>query len=357
MEFANEESLHKLRRLAARESSYVSRVEHTMHLGMMPSCIGRMRTSVSQILNDKLRKYDQTLDGIIVGYENVKLVGGVGHAVINSSLLHVNIHALFYVFRPRVDVILSGVVVKCSGLRATCMLHDVFTVFVSLDEALRSLVRPSAVICFRVTEVDLCAAIPLVIGHMDPDIWQKDVSESRQEELQSPADSGVSCNEEESSGPFLFGVAVAPILPQSKYRRQLNEKSQKRDGQRRQSSLNRSSESQHIRFPSDGAPTLSLPPPSGLAASSISSTPSALPAADVLSVDCFVHDRTRMDAPPETPRAGKVAGGSLGAKKRRRQFSPVQQECYAETVTASLPSSPTTLSGSQKPSKRRKHGH
>lgn len=69
-----------------------------------------------------------SLNGIVLGYENVRLLSDVGELNYDNCFVHVNVLADFYIFRPTVGSQLHGVVNKKSKDHVGCLVFNHFNV-------------------------------------------------------------------------------------------------------------------------------------------------------------------------------------------------------------------------------------
>ncbi|XP_037069922.1 DNA-directed RNA polymerase I subunit RPA43-like [Pollicipes pollicipes] len=168
-ELSNEGNIPLLHELAQKKDSFIEKVTQTMHVGLLPGALGKLKTGIYDALNNKLRQYSPQLDGILVGYDNVALLGNGGHMIPGYFHIHVNVKADFYVFNPQVGGVLTGTVLTKSGVTATCLTNKVFTVFVRFPPHLRNSVQLHQDISFTIEKVDLLSQIPCVTGVLNAD--------------------------------------------------------------------------------------------------------------------------------------------------------------------------------------------
>jgi DNA-directed RNA polymerase I subunit RPA43 len=65
-------------------------------------------------------------DGVLIAYNNVKIVDRVGRILDEAPYIHFNIQADFIVFKPTVGCRLKGVVNKKSPNHVGCLVHRCF---------------------------------------------------------------------------------------------------------------------------------------------------------------------------------------------------------------------------------------
>ncbi|KAF5286109.1 hypothetical protein FQA39_LY16392 [Lamprigera yunnana] len=109
------------------ESSCVVVQEENYHLALHPFHLTNITSSIRDILGEGVAKYNKKLSGILLGYENIKLLSQ-GTIVDDSFFVHLDISANFYLFKPEVGKVLTGVVSKKSVDHVGCLLYTIFNV-------------------------------------------------------------------------------------------------------------------------------------------------------------------------------------------------------------------------------------
>ncbi|KAG9493568.1 hypothetical protein GDO78_001456 [Eleutherodactylus coqui] len=73
---------------------------HRRHLALSPKYLHQKRSGIKELLSAELLKYNVGLAGVLVAYDNIKLVGGLGDIHDDIGFIHVNIEADFVIFQP-----------------------------------------------------------------------------------------------------------------------------------------------------------------------------------------------------------------------------------------------------------------
>lgn len=122
----------ELTKLVEDESSCVSVVNSIFDLELFPYHLADISGSIKDLLTDKITIYCKRLDGILLGYKNLTLLTPQGAIVADSCYIHVSVEGDFYVFRPKVESILTGVVNKISKNHINCLALKVFNISVPI---------------------------------------------------------------------------------------------------------------------------------------------------------------------------------------------------------------------------------
>ncbi|KAJ8943166.1 hypothetical protein NQ318_008030 [Aromia moschata] len=72
------------------------------HFSLHPIQLNDFGQSIKDILNQGIAKYNKKLDGILLGYQNVKLLSDKGLIVNDSCYIHMDLMAEFFVFKPEI---------------------------------------------------------------------------------------------------------------------------------------------------------------------------------------------------------------------------------------------------------------
>lgn len=98
------------------------------HLALHPFQLDNINSSIKELLNKNIARYCRHLNGILLGYDNVKLLSSDGLICDDSCFVHTDIEADFYVFKPEIDSTLQGVINKISKDHVACLVHKTFTI-------------------------------------------------------------------------------------------------------------------------------------------------------------------------------------------------------------------------------------
>jgi len=118
----------QLRLLAKTPGSAIHLVSDVkVHVALDPGYINNIETGVRISLNSKLHEYLQDLQGILMGFENVKRKSS-GILCGDNPFLHLDVKAKFFVFRPVVGENLFAIVTTKSAGNLGGVVHDVFDI-------------------------------------------------------------------------------------------------------------------------------------------------------------------------------------------------------------------------------------
>lgn len=104
-------------------------MEHAKeHLALHPFQLDNISNSIKELLNKNIARYCSHLSGILLGYDNIKLLEPDGVICDDSCFVHTDIEADFYVLKPEIDSTLQGVITKISKDHVACLVHKTFTI-------------------------------------------------------------------------------------------------------------------------------------------------------------------------------------------------------------------------------------
>lgn len=88
----------------------VKKIRAVESLRFAPNIIGTFKDSIMRILSKKIGKFDTKLDGVVLDFRKTKILNTSSLARTDSTSMLINIETDFYVFSPRKDVIVNGIV-------------------------------------------------------------------------------------------------------------------------------------------------------------------------------------------------------------------------------------------------------
>nr|XP_012134570.1 PREDICTED: DNA-directed RNA polymerase I subunit RPA43-like [Megachile rotundata] len=112
------------------EDSYVSLDRCKKHFALHPSQLTNIKHALNEILCSMLNLYDRDLKGFPIAYKNPKLLSSLGEIIHDSCFIHIDIEVNFYIFRPKMEISLKGVVSKIAPSYVGLVVHKAFTVIV-----------------------------------------------------------------------------------------------------------------------------------------------------------------------------------------------------------------------------------
>ncbi|XP_067417773.1 DNA-directed RNA polymerase I subunit RPA43 [Emydura macquarii macquarii] len=99
---------------------------HRRHIALAPRYLNQKRTGISHQLDAELRRYSESLSGVPVAYDNVRVVGELGDIHDDQGFIHFNIEADFVIFTPKKGKKLVGVINKVAPSHIGCLIHGCF---------------------------------------------------------------------------------------------------------------------------------------------------------------------------------------------------------------------------------------
>ncbi|XP_024418899.2 DNA-directed RNA polymerase I subunit RPA43 [Desmodus rotundus] len=107
---------------------------HRRHIALSPRYLHRKRTGIREQLDSELLRYSESLSGVPIAYDNIKVVGELGDIYDDQGYIHLNIEADFVVFCPEAGQQLMGTVNKVSSSHIGCLVHGCFNASIPKPE-------------------------------------------------------------------------------------------------------------------------------------------------------------------------------------------------------------------------------
>ncbi|XP_019946512.1 DNA-directed RNA polymerase I subunit RPA43 [Paralichthys olivaceus] len=133
---------------------------HRRHVALPPMYLQKKRTGIRGELEAELLKFSQSLNGVPLAYDNIRIVGQHGDINDDSSYIHMDIEANFIVFQPEKGQKLLGKVNKLGVSHVGCLVHGCFNAsipkpnLVSMETWMDAGPRIGADLEFEVTALD-----------------------------------------------------------------------------------------------------------------------------------------------------------------------------------------------------------
>ncbi|KAK2836292.1 hypothetical protein Q7C36_014161 [Tachysurus vachellii] len=99
---------------------------HRRHVALPPMYMNKKRTGIQQELNAELLKYSNSLKGVPMAYDGIKIIGHYGDIFDDQGYIHLNIEASFVIFKPKKGETLVGVINKIGVGHVGCLVHGCF---------------------------------------------------------------------------------------------------------------------------------------------------------------------------------------------------------------------------------------
>ena len=97
--------LEQLKELATSQNSCVVSTKQAVHLALEPAHLDNVNNGIFKSLNSRLLSYYPELSGILLGYKSIKLKKSTGEVIDDYPHVHVDVQAIFYVFKPDISAI------------------------------------------------------------------------------------------------------------------------------------------------------------------------------------------------------------------------------------------------------------
>ncbi|XP_049641668.1 DNA-directed RNA polymerase I subunit RPA43 [Suncus etruscus] len=107
---------------------------HRRHVALAPRYLHRKRSGIREQLDAELLRYSESLLGVPVAYDNIKVVGELGDIYDDQGHIHLNIEADFVIFCPEPGQKLMGTVNKVSSSHIGCLVHGCFNASIPKPE-------------------------------------------------------------------------------------------------------------------------------------------------------------------------------------------------------------------------------
>ncbi|KAM5303857.1 DNA-directed RNA polymerase I subunit RPA43 [Glossophaga mutica] len=107
---------------------------HRRHIALSPRYLHRKRTGIREQLDAELLRYSESLSGVPIAYDNIKVVGELGDIYDDQGYIHLNIEADFVIFCPEPGQKLMGTVNKVSSSHIGCLVHGCFNASIPKPE-------------------------------------------------------------------------------------------------------------------------------------------------------------------------------------------------------------------------------
>ncbi|XP_078394986.1 DNA-directed RNA polymerase I subunit RPA43 isoform X2 [Cetorhinus maximus] len=96
------------------------------HIALSPLYLKRQRSGIERQLRTELLRFSESLQGVPIAYNKVRLIGELGDIYDDQGYIHLNIEADFVIFRPKTGQKLVGIVNKVAPSHLGCLVHGCF---------------------------------------------------------------------------------------------------------------------------------------------------------------------------------------------------------------------------------------
>ncbi|XP_036617938.1 DNA-directed RNA polymerase I subunit RPA43 [Trichosurus vulpecula] len=121
-------------RALVKPGSCLSVGPHRRHVALAPRFLGRKRSGLREQLDGELLRYSESLRGVPVAYDNLKIVGELGDIYDDQGHVHLDVEADFVLFCPEKGQKLVGTVNKVAPSHLGCLVHGCFNASIPKPE-------------------------------------------------------------------------------------------------------------------------------------------------------------------------------------------------------------------------------
>ncbi|XP_062871126.1 DNA-directed RNA polymerase I subunit RPA43 [Trichomycterus rosablanca] len=153
---------------------------HRRHVALPPMHLHKKRTGIQQELNAELLKYSNSLKGVPLAYDDIKIIGECGDILDDQGYIHLNIEASFVIFKPKKGEKLLGVINKVGMGHVGCLVHGCFNASVikpaqlTVEQWRDSGLKVGDSLEFEVFQLDAdVAGVLLIRGRLDKSRMQE----------------------------------------------------------------------------------------------------------------------------------------------------------------------------------------
>ncbi|KAL3178153.1 hypothetical protein MRX96_038673 [Rhipicephalus microplus] len=120
------------------EYSLIVTCHKTVHVPLPPAYIGSEGRGVKTLLENWKGQYVERLNGVLLGYENLKFVEASGMIIDDQPFVHRDVVGDFQVFRPETGSIVRARINRMSKSHVGCLVHDWINLSILLRGAITS---------------------------------------------------------------------------------------------------------------------------------------------------------------------------------------------------------------------------
>lgn len=181
--------------------SHLEAVSSKRHVVLPPKFFNSILQGVKEHLNSELQLVASWTDGVLMAYNNVKILETVGRIFDESPYIHFNVEADFIMFRPAVGCLLKGIVNKKSTYHVGCLVHQCFNASIHKPKDMQSEWEGTQLqlgdeFIFKVTNIYTNNGVLSLRGNIHQEKTPKKKKKSKKKSLET-ADSSVKDNEDD----------------------------------------------------------------------------------------------------------------------------------------------------------------
>uniref|UniRef100_A0A8C0GET1 DNA-directed RNA polymerase subunit n=1 Tax=Chelonoidis abingdonii TaxID=106734 RepID=A0A8C0GET1_CHEAB len=179
-------------RLVRSRYSCLVAAPHRRHIALAPRYLSRKRTGIREQLDSELLRYSESLSGVPVAYDNIRVVGELGDIYDDQGFIHFNIEADFVIFTPKKGKKLVGVINKVAPSHIGCLIHGCFNASIPKPDQMSAIewqdleLKIGDKLEFEVVHLDSDAAgVFFIRGRLNKDSMQSKYPEAVTEDTNS----------------------------------------------------------------------------------------------------------------------------------------------------------------------------
>ncbi|KAK0175321.1 hypothetical protein PV327_009078 [Microctonus hyperodae] len=196
-------SLGELKKLVNNENSCVHFERAKRHVALHPFHLNDLNKALHEIISSSINFYDSELKGLLLSYKNPKLLSSLGSILYDNHYIHVDIEADFYVFKPEIGSVLSGIVNKQAINHIGVLVHKAFNVSIPMNENDNKWrdhhAHVGREVMFKVTHLDFKGRLPFIKGELLSDSEHHEEDEDDHQEMNSSKIINQIANDSDSS--------------------------------------------------------------------------------------------------------------------------------------------------------------
>lgn len=171
----------ELERYVTDKVSCIGKIHTTEHIGIPLFGLANLKETIARLLDRKVGRFNRNLNGIVLDIRNTKVLDMPSIIRYDSSELHLNIELDFYVFQPKIGVVVPGIVKHISQQYIGVIIYRVFNVAVKFTRKKgKKKVQINQEIKIRVLSFNLESNLPEIDGELVTESVNGDTHESEE---------------------------------------------------------------------------------------------------------------------------------------------------------------------------------
>lgn len=160
----------ELENYTQQTESCVQKIKCIEPIRFTPTIISTFQASIGRILGRKIGKFDMKLNGIVLDFRNTRVLNSQSAVRQDSPHSVINVETNFYVFSPRKDAIVTGIVKYINRISTdtnviSVVIYRVFNVKVNIKGKVKQELEKNQEIQIRVRDFHFDNVIPFIEGN------------------------------------------------------------------------------------------------------------------------------------------------------------------------------------------------